>query len=176
MADQHLVDLTALTAPAATDLLYVVADPAGTPVDRKLELSDLPGYVLDYAIKNDATQQAVTAPSVGDPTAVHADLAVTFTVPASGNVEVSFCAAALGSSGAAWLKWSLLAGTTPVTGSQKIVTDSSGAPMMTVIVVMTGLTPGDSHTWTWAHSATGGSCATRYGGINGAAVIKVVTL
>lgn len=35
MADQELTDLTNLAAPDQADLLYVVADPAGTPVDRK---------------------------------------------------------------------------------------------------------------------------------------------
>lgn len=43
MADQKLSDLTAITTPADTDLLYLVHDPAGTPVDRKIAVSDLRG-------------------------------------------------------------------------------------------------------------------------------------
>ncbi len=35
MADTKLVDLTLIAQPAPTDLVYVTADPAGTPVDRK---------------------------------------------------------------------------------------------------------------------------------------------
>lgn len=35
MADTKLVDMTAVTQPASTDLVYVVVDPSGTPLDRK---------------------------------------------------------------------------------------------------------------------------------------------
>jgi hypothetical protein len=41
MADTKLADLTALTTTSDDDLLYVVDDPAGTPADRKLALSDV---------------------------------------------------------------------------------------------------------------------------------------
>jgi len=41
MADTKLSDLTALTTTSDDDLLYVVDDPAGTPADRKLALSNV---------------------------------------------------------------------------------------------------------------------------------------
>jgi len=41
MADSKLQNLTALTAPAAGDILYIVDDPAGTPLDRKITAEDL---------------------------------------------------------------------------------------------------------------------------------------
>jgi hypothetical protein len=41
MSDTKLADLTALTAPSGDDLLYVVDDPAGTPLDRKITIDDL---------------------------------------------------------------------------------------------------------------------------------------
>lgn len=41
MADQELTDLTEITNPAQTDLVYVVADPGGTPVDRKAQIANL---------------------------------------------------------------------------------------------------------------------------------------
>lgn len=41
MADSTVTNLTANTAPASTDLLHVVVDPATTPVDRKVTLSNL---------------------------------------------------------------------------------------------------------------------------------------
>jgi hypothetical protein len=41
MADTKLADLTALTTPSGDDLLYVVDDPAGTPLDRKIALNNL---------------------------------------------------------------------------------------------------------------------------------------
>ncbi|HET9258268.1 MAG TPA: hypothetical protein VFO16_24145 [Pseudonocardiaceae bacterium] len=41
MADQKLTDLTALATPGLDALFYVVNDPSGTPVDRKVALSAL---------------------------------------------------------------------------------------------------------------------------------------
>lgn len=41
MADSKLADLTALAAIAGDELLYVVDDPAGTPLDRKVTIADL---------------------------------------------------------------------------------------------------------------------------------------
>lgn len=45
MADSKLNDMTELTAANVvdTDLIYVVHDPGGTPVDRKVKISSLPG-------------------------------------------------------------------------------------------------------------------------------------
>lgn len=41
MADSKLADLTATTTPATTDLAYLVVDPAGTPLDRKVTVGNL---------------------------------------------------------------------------------------------------------------------------------------
>jgi len=41
MADQNTTELTELTNPASTDLLYAVGDPGGTPVDRKITLANV---------------------------------------------------------------------------------------------------------------------------------------
>jgi len=35
-ADPNLIDFTAVTTPAATDLVYLVRDPAGSPLDKKI--------------------------------------------------------------------------------------------------------------------------------------------
>jgi len=43
MADKKVTQLTALTAPANTDLLLIIDDPAGSPVSKKIELEDLFG-------------------------------------------------------------------------------------------------------------------------------------
>lgn len=45
MADRKITELTALTAPDQKDLLYVVDDPSGTPVSKKISLHDLFGSV-----------------------------------------------------------------------------------------------------------------------------------
>ena len=41
MADSELQDLTADTAPASGDVVYVVVDPAGTPLARKMTVDNL---------------------------------------------------------------------------------------------------------------------------------------
>ena len=41
MADTKVPNLTALTTPAAGDLLYIVDDPSGTPLDKKITAEDL---------------------------------------------------------------------------------------------------------------------------------------
>lgn len=46
MAGFKLTDLTEITTPALTDLLYLLADPAGTPADRKVTRGNLLGTDL----------------------------------------------------------------------------------------------------------------------------------
>jgi len=41
MADSEVQNLTELTAPAAADVLYIVDDPAGTPLARKVQAATL---------------------------------------------------------------------------------------------------------------------------------------
>lgn len=41
MADEKLTELAELAAPAETDLLYAVADPAGTPASKRLTIASL---------------------------------------------------------------------------------------------------------------------------------------
>ena len=55
MADKKVTQLTALTAPANTDLLLIVDDPTGTPVSKKIELGDLFGE----------SSQTVFSPCIG---------------------------------------------------------------------------------------------------------------
>ena len=45
MADQKLRELTATTTPVSTDLVYLVIDPDGTPLDRKVEIGTLLGLL-----------------------------------------------------------------------------------------------------------------------------------
>lgn len=49
MADSELQNLTELTAPAAADVCYIVDDPAGTPLPRKVQVSNLIGYLVTTA-------------------------------------------------------------------------------------------------------------------------------
>lgn len=45
MADRKITELAALTSPNQKDLLYVVDDPTGTPVSKKISLYNLFGSV-----------------------------------------------------------------------------------------------------------------------------------
>lgn len=74
MADTLLQNLDELVSPALTDLLYMVADPAGTPADHKVQFSTVldraKGYskILDASGKGDYTSlsTALAALSAGD--------------------------------------------------------------------------------------------------------------
>jgi len=41
MADQKLTELTAVTTLADTDIVYLVKDPGGTPLSRKMTVANL---------------------------------------------------------------------------------------------------------------------------------------
>ena len=49
MADTEAQNLTELAAPAAADVLYIVDDPAGTPLPRKVQVATLIGYLATTA-------------------------------------------------------------------------------------------------------------------------------
>jgi len=49
MADSEAQNLTELTAPAAADVCYIVDDPAGTPLARKVQVYNLVGYLVTTA-------------------------------------------------------------------------------------------------------------------------------
>ncbi|MHC4193376.1 MAG: hypothetical protein ACYSP9_04275 [Planctomycetota bacterium] len=63
--DKELTELTASTTFGASDLLYAVIDPSGTPLDRKV-----PGSVLDGRYQNKYQQTIVVAKSGGDYTTI----------------------------------------------------------------------------------------------------------
>lgn len=110
MADSELADLTATTTLATGDIFYVVRDPAGTPVDRKIavenaakEMADQlgAGFVLVDADRATRTAGSLTlnnsggyvaVPSIGDLTLACAtgDI-VEFTPNALTNNEAVTC-------------------------------------------------------------------------------------
>lgn len=60
MADQKLNDLTSGAPAAASDILYVVRDPSGTPLDRKLALSDVASLLTGSTALTGATVTAAS--------------------------------------------------------------------------------------------------------------------
>jgi len=106
------------------------------------------------------------------------NLAVTFTVPASGKVRVTFTALTVHSNSDHY--WLVRAGTTEVTGSrarmQAGVAGSAGQLLRAHHqVVITGLTPAAVLTWKWGQYLAGGSATTYAGGNLGQALLEVYT-
>lgn len=106
------------------------------------------------------------------------NLVVTFTVPSSGKVLVTFSATVVVANSTS-LEWGLREGSSAVAGStvQAGYAFNTVTPRITASVMITGLTPGESKTWKWAAARiTGtGTAATYYGG-DTPAILKVETV
>lgn len=79
MADKKVTQLTALTAPANTDLLLVVDDPAGSPISKKITVEDLFGTTSGLSVTT------VNLTSTGDTTLA----ANNFTVDATTDITLT---------------------------------------------------------------------------------------
>lgn len=55
MADSKITALTAAASLAATDILPVVTDPAGTPANKKITTTNLAASIYSIAMTNDIT-------------------------------------------------------------------------------------------------------------------------
>lgn len=90
MADQKVSDMTALASFDGTELFYVVDDPAGTPLDRKVAAADLKTYVNNGAAGASVLASPNTAAAqtgIGSTfTAITALSPAAVTVPAAGVV------------------------------------------------------------------------------------------
>lgn len=94
------------------------------------------------------------------------NLAITFTAPASGAVQVRLEGVFSNTSTSFSGYWSLRSGSTNVTGSERQIGLDVTAARVHADIRVTGLTPGTSYTYKWAHRA-GSSAATvaiYYGG------------
>jgi hypothetical protein len=79
MADKKVTQLTALTAPANTDLLLIIDDPAGSPVSKKISVEDLFGKTSGLSVS------AINLTSTGDTTLA----ANNFTVDSTTNITLT---------------------------------------------------------------------------------------
>ena len=63
MADLNLVQMTAVTTPLDTDLMYIVVDPAGYPFDRKFTLANLKAFLKTWydAVVSTFTNKTIDA-------------------------------------------------------------------------------------------------------------------
>ena len=79
MADKKVTQLTALTAPANTDLLLVIDDPAGSPISKKITIEDLFGKTTGLSVTT------INLTSTGDTTLA----ANNFTIDATTNITLT---------------------------------------------------------------------------------------
>jgi hypothetical protein len=79
MADKKVTQLTALTAPANTDLLLIIDDPAGSPISKKITVEDLFGKTSTLSVS------AINITSTGDTTLA----ANNFTIDSTTNITLT---------------------------------------------------------------------------------------
>lgn len=180
MADTKTTALTELTTFSGDELFYVVEDDDGTPVSRKVTVENLaaglapriPGSIIARTIYSTSDKNDVTG-TLADFDATN--LAVTFTVPPSGNVVVRLNGA-VGSTASSAI-WGLRESTTQVGSLQFMAQSTAGIIRVQALVTVTGLTPGDSKTYKWAGKNSGAGTTSIYtggnGGVDGEASMEV---
>lgn len=92
---------------------------------------------------------SVTTTSSTASRANSANLAVTFTVPASGIVDVELEAVGRISNAAGNMAWCLMSDASTVVSAYRFVTNSTGTFRQRATFRVTGLTPAASLTWYW---------------------------
>tara|TARA_Y100001963_G_scaffold76293_1_gene105825 strand:- start:2179 stop:2628 length:450 start_codon:yes stop_codon:yes gene_type:complete len=65
MADKKITALTELTAPVAADLIHVIDDPSGTPINKKMTLANLFNNMPTW-LAFDSTPQAISSSTAVD--------------------------------------------------------------------------------------------------------------
>ena len=87
MADSTVAALTPLVVPDvfANDIIYVVHDPAGSPADRKIELSVI-AYATPQILNPQTTDYTLVISDAGALVSLDSATAITITIPPEGSV------------------------------------------------------------------------------------------
>lgn len=118
-------------------------------VDKRVELATMGG--LDWAVHQAAaTSKTTSSTSFVD---VHANLNVTVIVPPSGAIRID-CSGQIGGSGPQ--VWAVLEGGSEVQNTETYI-DANRNRGGSAFFILTGLTPGSTHTYSWGIRSTSGT-------------------
>jgi len=149
--------------PAGGTAGQVVAKASGADYDYELVAPPSGGGLALTRKTHDPTSSTdvgTTSTSAVDVSA--SNLVVTFTVPTSGTVRVTLQAMPSGPSNAN-IFWTLREGTTDLAVGRPVAFSTTQVRAH-VEFVITGLTPGATKTWKWAHYVNSGTGYTSFGG------------